>query len=653
MVTGARNFALINHIEVEQTENMHEAEEGKPQIDAFVHVKLGQVQVASPVSSTETAFWFKILGDNNIMKATNSALATLGMGSTFPFLHKVQANTTNLFMEMNLSHHTAQAMYQFYHSFKKFTLTKQVQDLLDSEPSEAEEPGEAEVQEDVPVPTIELRGLDSMRLDFCNMWPSFGALNRTGVGFAVRSFNYTGCFSTVIYAIWAVFFFLVSFDHFSSVMGWIVLLHNIILCNYEGEASSQCDYMVSMFYGFPLALFGLYLMPCLITIFGNGRWRRSYGMLAGLAGIGYANMSMTTEYTFSGMWEDHVYAWNIWLVLFWIVTCFCPALIHKRMWVFQATTRVPREHAMQLQMICFMVTLLIGCSQFMLTMGSKNDANCDSETNAVGTVITEIWESKCGGWWLLASASIKMGLGLLYFVLNTCGACCQDIVVAQYTPMKQMINNQMAQPDYHILKEDKKHHISRTVFWLALLCWTADIVLWLIINFETNNWNHLPASGTYGEADYMIYLCRACRVQNVNLINGYVLLGWILSAGVLTALTNAKEGALTATLKQRYEDAIPKRPTKKEYTGVAHDNKVGKGKMLAALAKEFCNNDDTNDGPRLSSQGSMEAMLSESMESFGCRQNLARTQTLSKVMDNSLQRDFDESVLKSPIATYD
>lgn len=249
-----------------------------------------------------------------------------------------------------------------------------------------------------------------------------------------------------------------------------------------------------------------------------------------------------------------------------------------------------------------------------------------------------------------------MGLGLLYFVLNTCGACCQDIVVAQYTPMKQMINNQMAQPDYHILKEDKedkKRHISRTVFWLALLCWTADIVLWFVINFKTNNWNHLPAFGTYGEADYMIYLCRTCRVQNVNLINGYVILGWILSAGVLTALTNAKEGTLTATLKQRYEDAIPKRPTKKEYTGVTHDNKVGKGKMLEGLAKEFCNNDDTNDGPRLSSQESMEAMLSESMESFGCRQNLARTQTLSKVMDNSLQRDFDESVLKSPNSTYD
>jgi len=250
----------------------------------------------------------------------------------------------------------------------------------------------------------------------------------------------------------------------------------------------------------------------------------------------------------------------------------------------------------------------------------------------------------------VASASIKMGLGLFYFLLNTCGACCQDIVVAQYTPMKEMINNQMAQPDYHILKEDKedkKRHISRTVFWLAMLCWTADIVLWFMINIETDNWNHLPASGTYGEPDYMIYHCRACKVQNVNLVNGYVLIGWILSAGILTILTNAKEGALTATLKQRYEDAIPKRPTKKEYTGVTYDNKMGKGKMLAGLAEEFCNDDDTDDGPRPSLTESM----SESMESFGGRQNLAKTQTLTNVMDNSIQRDYDESLFNAGVST--
>jgi hypothetical protein len=123
---------------------------------------------------------------------------------------------------------------------------------------------------------------------------------------------------------------------------------------------------------------------------------------------------MTVEHSFNGMFDDHAWEWNVWLLTFWLVTVICPVLMSKRMWVFQSTTRLPLDHASNIQKIAFMVYIIIGCSQFIITYGSKDDGDCISQTNGEGHTVTDIWDGQCSAWLLIAAGAVKISVGFLF-----------------------------------------------------------------------------------------------------------------------------------------------------------------------------------------------------------------------------------------------
>jgi hypothetical protein len=168
--------------------------------------------------------------------------------------------------------------------------------------------------------------------------------------------------------------------------------------------------------------------------------------------------------------------------------------------------------------------------------------------------------------------------------------------------------------------------VSRAIFWFGVLCWITDVVLWGIINNNTGIWNHIPHYGTYGEDDFMPYTCRACHVLNVNLINGYVLLLWILAAALLDLITKLKANKLTAALKARYEDAIPQKTAKRGYGGVTRRS------GSAALAQGICHQLEMSSP----SNSSDIAIGIDAQASFQSAQNLERCHTMTEVMDREL-----------------
>lgn len=276
----------------------------------------------------------------------------------------------------------------------------------------------------------------------------------------------------------------------------------------------------------------------------------------------------------------------MWLITFWVVTVVTPALMSREMWVFQSTTRLPLDHAKNIQKIAFMVYIIIGCSQFIITYGSKDDGDCISQTNAEGHTVTNIWDGECSGWLLVVSGAVKIAVGFMFFVLDTCGGCCQDMVVTQAEPMREMINQQMVQPDYHILQQDKKDKsraVSRTIFYLFMAGICTDITLWAVMTTQTPHWSSLPHYGEYPKGSFMQYTCRSCHVFNTNTTNGYINCLWVGVLLCLRLIAHLKEKRLTAVLKARYRDAVPRKPPKGQYQGVSEDNREGDPYLIEGL----------------------------------------------------------------------
>lgn len=89
----------------------------------------------------------------------------------------------------------------------------------------------------------------------------------------------------------------------------------------------------------------------------------------------------------------------------------------------------------------------------ILAYGSKLDVDCVQHTTKQGVVVPDVWNDECGGNWIVAAAAVRMGMGLYYIIVNTCGKCFSEILTIEQHTMRDLINTQMIRPDWNTLRE--------------------------------------------------------------------------------------------------------------------------------------------------------------------------------------------------------